>query len=193
MSTFRAVDEWYRRSSGCEPSYDDARDWLVFARNSVLEEAAAVGASAREWACTLLVAACSLDFAVFLQVGDGAIVARRGGVAAVVFWPDNGEYANETFFLSDQDSVNRARASLVRGGFSDLAVISDGMQMLSLRLATQSAHLPFFEPLWSELRASDETNEETFGGRLSLLLSSPLVNARTDDDKTLVLASWVAA
>jgi hypothetical protein len=57
----------------------------------------------REFACTLLTGVVGRDRAVFSQVGDGAIVISDGDGYRTVFWPQSGEYANTTNFLTDRD------------------------------------------------------------------------------------------
>jgi hypothetical protein len=68
----------------------------------------------------------------------------------------------------------------------ELALFTDGLQMLALHFASRSAHRPFFEPLFTTLR--EAANPEALGGPLREFLDSPAVNERTEDDKTLVLA-----
>lgn len=56
-------------------------------------------------ACTLLGAVLATDRALFLQVGDGAIVIGTGAGYRPVFWPQGGEYPNETHFVTDPTAV----------------------------------------------------------------------------------------
>ena len=74
------------------------------------------GGSLRDYASTLLAAVLRHEESVFLQIGDGVIVvqgADRGGWAWV-FWPDHGEYANVTSFLSDENAIERVRIECSR-------------------------------------------------------------------------------
>ncbi len=54
----------------------------------------------RELACTLLMALVTPRMSHFAQVGDGAIVVGRNGQFSPVTWPDIGEYANTTYFVT---------------------------------------------------------------------------------------------
>jgi hypothetical protein len=63
--------------------------------------------------------------------------------------------------------------------------MSDGLQRLALDLARGRPYPPFFRPMFAALRDQDP---DSLLGPLVEFLSSPRVNARTDDDKTLTLS-----
>ena len=67
-----------------------------------------------------------------------------------------------------------------------MALFTDGLQTLALDY-TRAAHSPFFAPMFAAL--SSETEPGGLLGPLSAFLESPAVNERTDDDKTLILAT----
>lgn len=71
----------------------------------------------------------------------------------------------------------------------EVALLSDGLQRLALHYQTRTAHAAFFKPMLATLRDASEDALESLSARLEDYLSSPAVNERTDDDKTLVLAS----
>ncbi|WP_309889744.1 PP2C family serine/threonine-protein phosphatase [Archangium sp.] len=161
------------------------RGWYRQVLQSLVEEAARREVLPRELACTLLTAVVGEHGAVFAQVGDGAIVVRQGEDYVPIFWPQVGQYANSTWFLTSRDMQEVLE---VRCGepVDELALFTDGLQMLALHFASRSAHRPFFEPLFTTLRVA--SNPEELGGPLRAFLDSPAVNERTEDDKTLVLA-----
>jgi hypothetical protein len=70
-------------------------------------------------------------------------------------------------------------------GVDEVALLTDGLQSLALRFASREAHGPFFEPMFERLRGPEQPSES----ELAAFLGSGPVNARTDDDKTLVLAT----
>jgi hypothetical protein len=154
-------------------------------RGELVAAAARFGVPPRELACTALVAVAGPAGAAFAQVGDGAIVLGTGGDYRVAIWPEASEYANETDFLTDDRFADRFRF-VATGPIDELAVLTDGLQRLALDYATKSPHAPFFTPLFARLRA--EPDPEALFAPLRDFLGSPRVNARTDDDKTLVLA-----
>lgn len=140
----------------------------------------------REYACTLLIAVLGHDVTVCVQIGDGAIVRSDGEHCAPVFWPDNGEYANTTTFVTDPRCATLAQVAVLER-VDELAVFTDGLQQLALNQATRSAHDPFFLPMFRALRAAERPDDLQVP--LRRFLSSEPVNERTDDDKTLVLAT----
>jgi len=142
---------------------------------------------AREFACTLLCAVVYDRHAVFAQIGDGAIVAQLSGVYGPVFWPQSGEYSNTTNFLTDKNCRDNIMVSVVSGQVDELAVFTDGIERLALQMNEQCVHVPFFDPLFATLRGID--NADKLFEPLRQFLDSPPVNERTDDDKTLVLAT----
>jgi hypothetical protein len=72
-------------------------------------------------------------------------------------------------------------------------VLTDGLQMLSLVYASKQVHDPFFEPMFTVLRSAESEALQQLDDQLHRFLDSPEVNNRTDDDKTLVLATRICA
>jgi hypothetical protein len=97
-----------------------------------------------------------------------------------------GEYANETYFLTQEDALERVQASVYEKAVNYLAVMSDGLTRLALQLPAQEPHLPFFQPLFAFAARAHE--EEQAARHLVDFLNSERVCDRTDDDKSLVLA-----
>src|SRR5262249_38182236 len=137
--------------------------------------------------CTLLTAVVSKDAAVFSQIGDGAIVLAEADGYQPVFWPQMGEYASTTFFLTAPDFAERMAFRIIESTVDELSLFTDGLQSLALHYASRNAHAPFFAPLFEGLRKASEI--ESLEGPLHRFLTSQSVIDRTDDDKTLVLAS----
>jgi hypothetical protein len=148
--------------------------------------------SARDYACTLTCAVSSGDWLVVGQVGDGAVVAALpdGGLFTVTRL-QRGEYANETHFLIQADALDQLVIDVYDTRVSALAVMSDGLIRLALRMPSQDPHVPFFKPLLNFVEST--TDAAGAARQLSAFLASERVNARTDDDKSLVLAVRVPA
>ena len=163
-----------------ESLYDDARARVV-------AEAQALGVAPRELACTLLSAVVGPGWAAFAQVGDGAIVFDGPEGHQLAFWPDNGEYANTTRFLTDADHPRHLRVDRLDRPVAELALLSDGIQMLALDYTNARVHGAFFAPMFRTLR--DAPDLGVLHASLAAFLGSPRVNGRTDDDKTLFLAT----
>lgn len=144
----------------------------------------------RDFACTLLVAVIGETMAVFWQVGDGAIVVYEPHPTTeyrLFFQPAKGEYANMTEFITQKDVM--LQFEIRRGKVDEVAIISDGLECLALNLKEQEAFAPFFQSMFAPLRLQDDGYSERASFALRTLLDSDRVNSRTDDDKTLVLAT----
>lgn len=172
---------------------EELRGFVARARARILGAARREGLAARDFSCTLLVALVDEGTAVFFQIGDGAIVYRAGdGRYVPALWPQSGEYANCTFFLTDPDAALRVQSTCA-SDVHELALLTDGLQGLALRFASRDAHGPFFEPMFARLRHETAARPRRLAGELRGFLDSAAVNRRTDDDKTLVLATRLPA
>lgn len=169
--------------------------WLARFQMEIGVRAAAEGLAPRDFACTLLMALVGEERAAFFQIGDGAMVVSDGegdpdgDGYAWIFWPDNGEYENLTYFATDPQAADHLRFDTVDRAVDEIALFSDGLQRLALHYQTRTAHPPFFRSLFAAVRAADAETAELLSGRLAVYLSSPPINERTDDDKTLILAT----
>jgi hypothetical protein len=167
---------------------DVAIKLLDVIRMRIGEAARARGVTARALACTLLGAVVGPTRALYFQVGDGAIVSREIETLAPVFWPESGEYANMTYFVTDSEALEHLRVD-VRNAPDEVSLFSDGIQRLALVFATETAHEPFFAPMFKALRASSDEQTDSLCIALERFLNSDAINERTDDDKTLILAT----
>lgn len=168
------------------------KNWLTSFQREVSVRAEHEGLTPRDFACTLLAAVVGDDSAVFAQIGDGAIVvpaAEEPDEYCYIFWPQQGEYANQTYFATEANAHENLQYSLVSQRVEELAVLTDGIQGLALHYETQSAHNPFFRPVFAWLRPAPEDYSEKYTASLAGYLNSPKVNESTDDDKTLILAT----
>lgn len=170
------------------------RDWMKERLDLFQSEVAALAtaeeAQPRDYACTLLAAAVGPDCAAFFQIGDGVIVIGEDAETyRWIFWPDHGEYENVTFFATGPDAAEHLQYELIENQVDELALLSDGLQRLALHYQTKTAHAGFFKPMMATLQAAPEIVLEGLSFQLEAFLSSPAVNERTDDDKTLVLAT----
>jgi hypothetical protein len=159
---------------------------------SELEEAShESGVRLRDYACTLLVAIAAKEQVTFWQIGDGAICFRFTGEESFSygFWPAKGEYANMTQFVTDARADEELQFDTVKRSITDLAVFSDGLERLALDFKTGEVHDAFFTGLFPYLHRRLPGYSDEIAKQLAIFLDSERVNARTDDDKTLLLAS----
>jgi hypothetical protein len=149
------------------------------------------GVELNDYSCTLCGCFIAPEFAVFFQVGDGAIVRNDGtGFYTPVWWPHNGEYHNETSFITDDPNMGNLRIMILEEAVNEVAIFSDGLQLLALNMEEKNAHQPFFDGMFRHLRTADcEEKIATLNGRLEEYLNSKPINDRTDDDKTLFLGT----
>jgi hypothetical protein len=164
--------------------------WLKAVRDRLIAEAETRSVEVRQLACTLLLAVVGADQSLFAQIGDGAIVtldsATEYAKVQPVFWPQNGEYANTTYFVTDARFDELALFEHRPSSSDGVAVFTDGIQILAIDYASKSAHGPFFEPFLRQLRETSEPWSLDIPFRQ--FLNSKSVNERIDDDKTLVIA-----
>jgi hypothetical protein len=166
---------------------EDVLRWCEDARTRIQQEAKTRECNCRELATTLCVVIAAPNCSVFFQIGDGAIIVGSHGIYGVVFWPQSGEYANSTNFLTADDFQDRLEFLTTTSRCSEVALFTDGLERLALRFDSQTPHGPFFAPLFRALRTSD--NLDGLTAALRQFLASDSVQVRSDDDKTLILAT----
>ncbi len=168
------------------------REAVAEARHMLKEKADHDGHPIEEFASTLLVAILSAEGGALGQIGDGAIVIDDGQGWRPVHWPDHGEYANTTRFLTEADALDALQIQVMHRAPRRLAMFSDGLERLVLDFRTRSAHAPFFDAILGRLTACIGEGQETeVSSGIEALLASDQVNARTDDDKSLLCAAWI--
>jgi hypothetical protein len=167
--------------------------WVPDARAAIAAQAAADGLHVSEYACTFLGTIIRSGgkecMAHYLQIGDGAIVAGRAGKFECLFWPEQGEFANTTSFLTDAEPRVETRTNLSLPSVEEVALFSDGLQRLALDYGSKTAFEPFFDSMFSALRPALPEGRAQVSDWLSEFLNWEVVNKRTDDDKTLILAT----
>ncbi len=165
-------------------------DSVGAARTGVEREAASLGAPLRELATTLILIVAAPDQVVAAQIGDGAAVVhdRHGHVLALTRPPDD-EFINQTTFLTADDPVESCQMNMWQGEPAHIAALTDGLQMLALRMPDGAPHAPFFRPLFQFVAGTPDAADGSC--KLDAFLRSPRITDRTDDDLTLLLAGLV--
>ena len=161
---------------------------LEAAKTAVEAEAIACKMTARDLATTLIIVVATPNLIAAAQVGDGVAVASdANGNFIALTAPQRGEYINETTFLVSPNALDAAQVNLWHGETANIAVLSDGLQMLALEMTEGKPHVPFFSPLFHFM--ADVTDESEAKEQLVAFLRSPRIVDRTDDDLTLLLAT----
>lgn len=176
------------------------QDWIEQVRRCIDDAAERADTHSRAFACTLLVALVGQGRAVFAQVGDGAMVVVAADSPADapaeapaeyqwVFWPERGDYANMTRFITDGDYADHLQFESRASDIIEVALFTDGLQHLALQYEPPVAFAPFFNGLFPPVRRIAPEQGPALSKSLAAFLNSPKVNARTEDDKTLILAT----
>lgn len=166
-------------------------EWLKGVREQIADIAAEAEAEMRDYAATLLVTVLGPNYAAFGQIGDGAIVVPTDEQDWTwIFWPQHGEYANTTYFVTDNDALEKLEFDAGPRTIMEVAIFSDGLEAMVLDYRSRAVHQPFFNRMISPLRQQRATgNAPILSKHLETYLSSSTVTERTDDDITLILAS----
>lgn len=146
-----------------------------------------------DFATTLNLVICTPSYLVGLQVGDGFTLAITDEPTLIsIFEPSKGEYANETSFLTSNESFSDLKASghlkvsvVENEGICGLALLTDGLEHAAMKRFNQP-NAAFLLRLIEELgRSSTDEFRQSLHTYLS---TSQKLQELTDDDKTLVLA-----
>jgi hypothetical protein len=171
---------------------DKVVDWIAETAGRLTARAHDDGNSPKDYSCTLLAAIVGNDAAAFAQIGDGAIVVSHGEADgwSWVFWPQHAEYANQTVFVLSANAADAMEFSLAPRRIDEFAMFSDGIERMVLHGATKAVNDPFFNQMFVPVRASTARGlDQKLSEKLRGYLGSDAVNARTNDDKTLLMAT----
>jgi len=169
------------------PSDDQCWSWVDEVRNRIACAANSRATEPRQFAATLVTVIASDTETLILHVGDGAAVLQANGGWEAPSWPENGEYASTTFFVTDEP-VARLRITRAPRAMA-VAVFTDGIERLALDFASECPHAPFFDGIIRPVtRAEEPGRSRSLAASLARYLDSDAINERTDDDKSLILA-----
>jgi cell division protein FtsL len=128
-----------------------------------------------------------------IQIGDGAIFGGGAkkekdktqlAVDSFISPPENGEYANETFFITENSWIRHLRVTPV-SKVEWICLGTDGGMALAME-AEKEVKAGFIEPLFKILTSQkDQKKREE---ELVKILSAEEANKLTGDDKTLCIA-----
>ena len=135
-----------------------------------------------EYACTMLLAVATPRLIGVAHVGDGCVVAGDGEKWRLLSAPDNGEFANETKFLTNPR--NLPRVAVVPGpDIKCMAVITDGLQDVALS-RNSAPYERFWTPLYRALNRGSGASADTV---LESLLRKVDSAGKATDDCTIAV------
>ena len=172
------------------PGDDEVAIWMGRARDAITSTSAARGLATDDFATTVVMAMAIRGETVVAHIGDGAAAGRENSTSSWVAlsWPDQGEHACETFFLTDAGAP-RLRIARYDGPLDRIVLTTDGLERLALNFAARTPHVPFFDGISGPVANGIGAGRlDGLSRRLGAFLDSDPVNARTDDDKTIVVA-----
>ncbi len=159
-------------------------------RNRLADLAASRELSLEEFSCTLIGCVASRGGGCFFHIGDGFAIQQSAAGDAVLSLPENGEYSDEPYFVTDEKWKDHLRFTSLpapeRGCV--IGLMSDGTAPFAVNRARSGFFRPFIDPIGAFLR---ETTAPIGNEALRNLLESPRACEISRDDKTLLLAFYL--
>lgn len=159
---------------------------VASARGALEARALAENTALADYSCTLVGLLANADGGFFFHIGDGLGVARGAdAVDCALSLPENGEYANETYFVTGEVWQERLRVARIPHAIACAALMSDGAMPFVMAKGNGALYAPFMDPVERFLATASESD-----GSAALLgtLADPRTYRITSDDKTLLIA-----
>jgi hypothetical protein len=160
---------------------------VVHARQTLEAVAQQQDLALRDLACTVVACVSHEGQAWFLHVGDGLAAHRQGSGNYDVSAPCNGEFADQTWFITMDDWPDHLRVSALTnvGPDSLIGLMSDGAMPFVMDRSKSHFFEPFMAPVERHLRQCPEDQQAS---ALLGVLEDPRTWTITADDKSLLLA-----
>lgn len=164
--------------------------WADQARDSIFLAASRRNLTPRDFAATLVCVISDGKQSLIAHIGDGCAVLLDSKAKAWIApsWPDHGEYASTTYFITDESDL-KLRVTRYQNPIDSIALFSDGLERLALDFSEQKPFAGFLDGISRPLIQSTLTGKNVaLSSALKRYLSSEVINSRTDDDKSLIIA-----
>lgn len=137
---------------------------------------------------TLVGVVASTDGGIFFHIGDGCAFSSKFSEFnnCIISLSENGEYANETFFVTQENWREHLRFTTFGADFDYIVLMSDGVTPFALSKGGEKPFENFFNPLNSYLIAHN--NQDSIYAIKKYLQDERIRNI-TGDDKTFV---WIS-
>nr|WP_247881411.1 PP2C family serine/threonine-protein phosphatase [Skermanella sp. TT6] len=167
---------------------DEPKAVLNQIQEALTAKACEIGCEVRDLACTLmavLVMKCEDDFGwAAFHIGDGVIAAEMDGQLQVLSRPENGEFGNSTYFLTDAGASTRFRAYKGQSKAVAFALMTDGAaESLYHRASGRLAPAVGTLVGWSR-----SLHPQTYKSALNKNMRN-VISIKTGDDATLAIVS----
>jgi hypothetical protein len=156
-------------------------------RTRLADLAASRQLALHDFSCTLLGCVATRRGGCFFHVGDGFAIQQDAAGGSVLSRPENGEYADETYFVTDENWRDHLRLTPLPAPEPGcvIGLMSDGTAPFAVNRARDGFFRPFIDPIAAFLREATAPNGNQ---ALRTLLESPRACEISHDDKTLLLA-----
>lgn len=138
---------------------DAVHNGILESRTAIQKRASVFGRNLEDYHCTLILVAWVEDQVAAAQVGDGAAIVERDRVCKMLTVPRQGEYANETFFLTEPH-FQQTMFTRETSGITALALFTDGLQKYAIDFKNQKANADFIKQAIAAIRNAG-TGEHT--------------------------------
>lgn len=159
-------------------------DVLNDIRQALARDAQEKQAQLTDFACTLVAVCVFAQHGWLIHLGDGVAAVSTAQGESRVSLPENGEYVNQTWFITSPDWREHLRITPLSGSITQITLMSDGVQPFAMNKGSTQLFAPFIDPVVRYLR---EVPEEQGTEALRHTLSDPRIDAITGDDKTLLI------
>ena len=198
VTVVHILERRLRLSRGIELATEEAFRALIIdaikeVRSMLLDDATKLSSTLFDFHATMLGCLYSpLKGGFFFHIGDGiglALEAETHGVRAVSR-PENGEFAEQTFFYTENHWCSHLRITPIPVGADLIVLMSDGPMAFAVRPSLNEVDSGFLPPVTRYLSQTDVLAENGIQA-LAETLSSPGACEVTKDDKTLVWGRWI--
>ena len=140
-----------------------------------------------DFACTLVGCVTSARGGCFFHIGDGFAIWREATGSCLLSQPENGEYTDETYFVTDESWREHLRITPLpaAGPGCMIGLMSDGTAPFAVNRTRTGFFAPFIDPVAAFLCRATPLDGDA---ALRNLLESPRASEISADDKTLLLA-----
>lgn len=145
----------------------------------------------KDFATTLILSVITDEWLAIGHIGDGAVVMLdSNNKVRMASPPQESEYVNEVVPLTADDALEQTRYYVYKENIKAVALLTDGLQHLSVSTKTGEPHERFFRPFFDAMTGGivdvGEVNKS-----LAKFLTSERVSMKSDDDKTLVVVGKI--